>query len=188
MFQLILIHPKIIHFIIALFPVVLLLDILGLITKNEKFHFAAWINLLFAGASAAAAVISGLIAEERVTHSEEVHEIMETHETIGIIVLIAVILLIIWRILLKGRFPKKGAWGYFTISILTVGAMFYGAHLGGNMIFKYGVAVEAISEGGHEHSGGMESEDEHIPMDSILLFLSDKRYYAYIKLFLWFAD
>ncbi|GAB4366269.1 MAG: hypothetical protein Kow0042_06050 [Calditrichia bacterium] len=44
-----LLHPFFVHFLIALFSVGVLMDIIGLVSKDSRFHFVAWTHLLVAG-------------------------------------------------------------------------------------------------------------------------------------------
>jgi len=95
---------------------------------------------------------------------------METHETIGYIVLGIILALLIWRILLKGQFPKKASFLYIILALTGIGFIFTGAYYGGEMVYTHGVAVKAVpvtEEGtGHSHDGGSHShsaavEDDH---------------------------
>lgn len=160
-----LLHPIINHFTIALISVSVLLDILGAITKNEKLHTAAWINLIIGAFAGVFTFVTGLIAEANVAHSGEAHEIMETHETIGFFILGIVAVLFVWRLFLKGRFPMKAGFLYIVLGLVGTGLIFLNGFYGGEMVFKHGVAVEAVEmtdqhahgQEGHEHSG----EHEH---------------------------
>lgn len=148
-------HPIFNHFTIALFVMVVLLDILGLITKRKYLHTAAWINLIFAVISGVLSVITGLLAEANAPHVDAAHEIMETHETLGYIILASILILFIWRLVLKGGFPAKAMILYLLIGLAGVGVMIRSAFLGGEMVFVHGVAVEAVpvshEEAGHHH-------------------------------------
>jgi uncharacterized membrane protein len=161
MFDIILIHPKVVDFTIALFSSAILFDMIGLITKNEKFHWAAWVNLIFAGLAAVLSAITGLIAEGNVPHGGNVHEIMEIHKILGIVVMSIILLLIIWRIKLKGKLPEKIRVLYLVAGIVGWSAMFAGAFYGGEMVFTHGVAVKAVplSDENHNHLGNDESHD-----------------------------
>lgn len=109
MFDLILLHPRVVHFTIALFSLSVLLDILGTLLKRESFHVAAWYNLLFSGLAGVVTVVAGLLAESRVPHGDAAHELMEIHEMLGLIVLGGIIFLLGWRLVLRGKFPVKAS-------------------------------------------------------------------------------
>jgi uncharacterized membrane protein len=137
------IHPLLVHFPIAFLSVFFALDLVGTISKNpESRSVATWL-LYFGTVAALFTVIAGLIAAESVAHGQNVHEIMERHEQIGISILSTAILLSIWRIK-SGVLPSGGANNFFLfLSALLCLLMMLGADLGGLMVYKYGVAVEA---------------------------------------------
>jgi uncharacterized membrane protein len=173
MFEIALFHPKVVHFTIALFTVSVLLDLLGIVFKKEKFKIAGWYNLVLAGTAAIITVITGLLAEANVAHNDAAHEIMEKHETIGYMVLGFILVLLIWRIMLKGNFPQKLSVVYLGLALAGLGTMFTGAYYGGEMVYTHGVAVKAVpvteTVAGHNHFGEGEhsheqSEGEHPEM------------------------
>jgi uncharacterized membrane protein len=170
MFDITLFHPQVVHFTIALFSVYVLFEILGVLTGRQSFRLAAWMNLLFAGAAAIVTVLTGLLAANNVAHNDAAHEIMERHETIGFIVLGIILLLVVWRLFLKGKLPGKLLWLYIVVALVGVGTMFFGAYLGGEMVYTYGVAVKAVplsEEAGHHHEYGSDSDTagEHLEME-----------------------
>ena len=167
-----LLHPIVNHFTIALFIVAVVLDIIGLLTKKEYFHTAGWINLVFAAISGVLSLITGLLAEGKVTHSEAAHEIIETHEALGFVIVGCIVVLLVWRLVLKGKFPVKAMILYLLIGLAGIGVMIRSAFLGGELVFVHGVAVEAVpvnpEEAGHhhEHESGIQSEEmEHHKVD-----------------------
>jgi len=160
-------HPIVNHFTIALFVLVVFLDILGLTTKKEYFHTAAWINLIFGAISGVLSLITGLLAEANVPHQEAAHEIMETHETLGFIIVGAILILFVWRLILKGQFPARAMILYLLIGLAGAGVMIRSAFLGGELVFVHGVAVEAVpvspeeAEHHHGHESGMQQDTVH---------------------------
>ena len=172
MFDLTLIHPKIVHFTIALFPMSIFFEIAGMLTKKESWKKASGLNLVFAGAAAVATVRSGLVAANNVAHNDAAHATMETHETIGYIVLGIILVLLVWRIVLKSAAVKKFSWLYLLLGLGGVGLMLTGANLGGKMVYTYGVAVKAVpvseEQAGHHHADGgghNDSAAQPMPME-----------------------
>jgi uncharacterized membrane protein len=146
-------HPLLVHFPIAFLSAFFALDLVGTISKNlESRRVATWL-LYFGTVAALFTVIAGLIAAESVAHGQNVHEIMERHEQIGISILSTAILLSIWRIK-SGILPNGGANNFFLfLTSLLCLLMMLGADLGGLMVYKYGVAVEAapVPEDSYSH-------------------------------------
>lgn len=138
------IHPLIVHFPIAFLFAFFVMDLLGSVFKKKNWRELAT-GLLYLGTiSAAIAVTFGLIAESSVEHGENVHLILERHKFFGLSVLCLSIVLSIWRFLSAER--VKGVANI--VFILLAGSlnvlMMLGADLGGLMVYKYGVAVEAV--------------------------------------------
>lgn len=156
------IHPYFVHFPIALLSVGLLWDLLGIILKKESLKNAGWWAQLFGTAAIVITAITGLIAANTVVHNDAAHEIMETHKTIGLIVAGVFILLFIWRSILKTMLPSRNLQQliYLAIGGLAVITMLYGSHLGGKLVYEFGVGGSAVqqTEQPHQHD---EASEEH---------------------------
>jgi uncharacterized membrane protein len=158
-------------------PAVLLLmsvgfDLLAAITRRESLRAVGFWTLIVGVVGTAAAVGAGLIAEDRIDHSDRAHAIMETHETLAIIVLVLFGLLALWRLV------RRGVWGpreqpiALTAGVIGVALMVYTAKLGGDLVFDHALGIRTDSlqaivqerTGGHSHEGG--EEHEHAPADS----------------------
>ena len=168
MFDITLLHPKLVHFPIALVLVAFVFDILGMIKKNEFYYRFAWINLVLAFFAAGLAIVSGLLAANNVPHNDLAHETMEQHENLGYVIGAILAVLVFWRFRLKGAFPEKGKWVYLLLFLVGVGTVVISSDLGGKMVYEYGVAVKAVpqveSEGhSHDHNGGHSHGDNNAP-------------------------
>jgi len=123
-----------------------IVDLIGSLIRKENWRQLAG-GLLYLGTiAAAAAVFAGLLAAESVEHGDNVHLIMGKHKTIGISVLCLSVVLSIWR-LLSGGVIKGAANIFFLLfaAVLNI-LIILGADLGGLMVYKHGVAVEAVEE------------------------------------------
>jgi len=149
------IHPLLVHFPIAFFSAFFLFDVVGKLANNSNLRgVASW--LLYLGTvSALFTVGAGVLAASSVPHGGNVHEIMERHEHIGLFVLGLATLLSVWRI-----GTSAGGVVFLIVSALLVVLLVLGADLGGLMVYKYGVAVEAVPAptGDHVH-GGSDAHD-----------------------------
>ncbi|MBI4811770.1 MAG: DUF2231 domain-containing protein [Ignavibacteriales bacterium] len=156
------IHPYFVHFPIAILAVGFLWDLLGILLKKELFKNAGWWAQLFGTAAIVITAITGLIAANTVVHNDAAHEIMETHETIGLIVGGIFILLFIWRSILKTALPSQQLQQivYLVIAGIAVITMLYGAHLGGKLVYEFGVGGSAVQQPTHIHQSG-ETNEEH---------------------------
>jgi uncharacterized membrane protein len=147
-------HPLLVHFPIAFLFGFFLLDIAGTFTHKTQWRTVAS-YLLYLGAIAAAfAVMAGLRAADSVPHGDNVHEIMEHHEHFGIAVVSLAITLSLWR--MKIGVPQGATNGFFLfLSTVLCVILSLGADLGGLMVYRYGVAVQAVPVslvvGAHDH-------------------------------------
>lgn len=165
------IHPYFVHFPVAILSIGLLWDLLGIVTKKDSFLHAGWWAQMFGTLAIVASVITGLIAESAVVHNDAVHGIMETHKAIGLVAAGVFIALFIWRSILRSALPVKKILlvVYILLSTGSVVTMLTGAHLGGRMVYEFGVGGNAVPQVGsseHHHSeegtpSNPDHEDEH---------------------------
>ena len=80
-------------------------DLLGSAFKRDSLKAAGFWSLIGGVLGAVLAVASGLIAEDRIQHSEGVHQIMEVHEAWAISLSIGFAVLAVWRIWRRGTLP-----------------------------------------------------------------------------------
>jgi len=148
-------HPMLVHFPIAFLTVFFLLDVAGsLANKPQWRQVASWL-LYFGAFSAIFTVIAGFSAATTVAHGDRVHDIMERHQQLGLMVLGFALVLAAWRAK-TGVLPRGGANNFFLIlAALMCGLLLLGADLGGLMVYRYGVAVDAVPIGDaadqHQH-------------------------------------
>lgn len=139
-------HPIFVHFTIALIVVFVLLDFIGLFTRNPAYHFAAWINLIIAAIFTVATVAAGMAAEVMLKPSVAAHDTLDVHRTLAFAVSGVLALLLIWRIALRGRFPKKGGAIYGAMGILAIALTAGTGYYGGEMVYQYGAGVRIIDD------------------------------------------
>ncbi len=154
------IHPLLVHFPIAFLSIFFLFDLIGSIFSLENWRKTASALLYLGTIFAAATVASGLNAEDTIQHSQNVHEIMETHELIGICVLSLAVFLSIWRLINRNLIQGFSNFIYLCFAFNLNLLLLFGADLGGLMVYKHGVAVEAVEldsndlfhdHGSHDH-------------------------------------
>jgi uncharacterized membrane protein len=135
------IHPLLVHFPIAFLSLFVATDLIGTAMKKAELRQFAGGLLYLGTAFAGLTVWAGIHAANTVPHGHNVHEIMERHEQLGLSILALSIALTAWRL----RRPVEG-WGiYNALTVILLGVIIFGADLGGLMVYKYGVAVEAVT-------------------------------------------
>jgi uncharacterized membrane protein len=150
----------------ALLLTTLLFDLVATATKREGFRLVSFWTLMVGAIGGAAAVISGLQAEEHIAHGEAVHEVMETHEKFALITLGVFALLALWRIVRERKMGSGERSIVLVLTLIGVGILFVTANYGGRLVFEHAAAIPTPvlqeelherSEGHHHHDGKEES-------------------------------
>ena len=151
------IHPAFVHFPIALFPSALLLYGLGLAMKRRSWIVAGRACLYLAVAGTAAAILSGLRAEDSFPHTERIHHMMMTHWAIGVMIGVCAAVLTGWSFLQRDQQPT-GVYGFLLLLTVTTYLVLQNGDLGSRMVYLEGAAVKPVvsmmteSETHHEES------------------------------------
>ena len=147
------IHPVLVPFPISCLSIFFVLDVLGSLSKNNELRKFAGVMLYLGMVTALVTVLAGFQAAAKEPHGEDVHYIVDKHKLYGILVALLAVVLSVWRYLLKA-YPKKEANAlYLSLSFLLCAVLVLGADLGGLLVYKYGIGVEAVvlQAGDHEH-------------------------------------
>ena len=135
-------HPALVHIPIALLPVALLLELLGLALKKRHLSLAAWSNQLIGTVGVGLAIFSGLRAEKVARFSATAREVLESHEQVAFVVGAIFGILLLWRIGTKGNLPDRFRWLYLILFAAGVAVLLGGAWFGGELVFGHGIGVE----------------------------------------------
>ncbi len=137
--QLLPIHPKLVHFPIALFTTALILDILSRVFRREDLHKAA-VVIYVAGALFTPAVVwAGLWEQQRLNLH---HPVLEQHKLYGFITMWSSLasLPMLW-------FLKRTSFKFFrtafTCLLLCMAILVTATgYFGGRMVYEYGAGVQ----------------------------------------------
>jgi uncharacterized membrane protein len=159
----------------ALLLTALIFDIAALATRREGLRLVSFWTLVVGAIGGAAAVISGLQAEEHIAHGEAVHELMETHETLALTTLGIFAVLALWRIFRERRMGSAERGVVLILTLVGVGVLFATANYGGRLVFEHAAAIpsEVMEEElherteGHHHHDGDEDESPSATADSL---------------------
>jgi uncharacterized membrane protein len=146
-----------------------LFDLLAFLTRRAAFRQVGFWTLLLGVLGTAAAVLSGLAAEDHIAHGEAVHQLMETHETLALTTLGIFTVLAIWRIARETR--MAGLERTFSVGLELIGfaVLFATAAWGGKMVFDHAAGIPTAvleseiherSEGHHHHGAGGDASAE----------------------------
>lgn len=140
------VHPLVVHFPVAFLTGAALLYILAWIFRSDRFAFTAFVVLILGTISAAAAVGTGLYAEDGVMVSFSVREhLLDDHEDLMLTTLGVSMVLLIWAFFAR-PFPKKGRPFFILLFLVLLGIMTVGADYGARMVYDYNAGGNACSQ------------------------------------------
>lgn len=144
-------HPKFVHFPIALFLAYTLFEISGIIIKKDFLLKAAFILLLLSILGAVAAVLTGNQASEI---AEKLADLdvriplgaLSKHEDYATYSLWYMFILAAFRtyLMVKKKFNGWLRYSFIILSLLGCLLIFEAALLGGKLVYQYGVGTEVI--------------------------------------------
>lgn len=134
-----LLHPKLVHFPIALFLTALGFETLSLILKKETFHQCAVILYVTAALLTPLVVRTGIFEAERIALH---HPVLDEHREYGLWTMWVSLasLPVLWFFTRKyTKFFKPVFWLFLVAAAVLV---ILTGHEGGEMVFEYGVGTE----------------------------------------------
>ncbi len=150
-------HPKVLHFPIALLITALLTALLAIFFRNKRDFFKEmlmWITLL-AGLSAIVTATAGFIAESQLVHNDTIHEMLELHKTLALTLTAGLIIASVWIIWRRNKMQIKELI-IFTVFLAVLGGLVgYTAEMGGKMVYEQGAGIipmqEILEKTPHQH-------------------------------------
>src|SRR4051812_23672708 len=130
------IHPALVHFPLALFPLSITADLVGQATDNEALMEAGKKILPLAIASGLIAGVAGLMAQTQVEAEGKSLDMLKIHRTLNLATVAASAALAAHR----NRTERPSA-GYLAAGLGLLAVMTYTASLGGEMVYQRGVGV-----------------------------------------------
>jgi uncharacterized membrane protein len=151
-------HPVMVHLPLVGLVVAVAFDLVAARNRSARWRDAAtvlwWVGLL----GAAAAITTGLLAYNRVEHSDPAHEEMVLHRNLALATIAVLLITALWR---WKRPYSPGAALLGLIGAMVLGGVGY---LGGDLVYRHGLGIstEALEEiaherGGHAHGHAAES-------------------------------
>ncbi|MCB9719706.1 MAG: hypothetical protein H6756_02435 [Candidatus Omnitrophica bacterium] len=133
------IHPKLVHFPIALFVSAVVFELLSIVFRREGLHKTAVNMYILAALVTPLVVRTGIWEAERLNLN---HPILDAHRKYALWTMWGSLmsLPVLW--LLKKEFTKYFRVIFFLILIGVVSVVSLAGHNGGTMVYEYGVGIE----------------------------------------------
>lgn len=132
-------HPKMVHFPVALFTSALGFEILSLFLKKEGLHKTALNIFILAALMTPLVVRTGIWEAERLRLH---HPVLEKHRMYALWTMWLSLAAIPSLWFLKKKYPKYVRVLFLLILLSVVGAVSLSGHNGGEMVYEYGVGIE----------------------------------------------
>jgi uncharacterized membrane protein len=163
------IHALFVAFPVALLPIAVIFDLVGLARRSEALRRTGLVLLLIGTVAAGGAVLAGLQAEDAIDHGNAIHHLMEEHQTLGYFTLGIFGVVALWRLWRERKMGSKERAATFVLSLVGLGFLIDTGHHGGKLVFEHAAGVsnatlklELQDRGeGHVHGAGEAHDHDH---------------------------
>ena len=145
------IHPIVVHFVIAMALITVVFDVIGVISgKKNLFEVSFW-NLIVATVAIFVAIIFGQVEAGLANPYGASRDILNIHSTIGWSLAGVLALLTGWRFVARQKDPANLPRGFLALDVVLAGLVITQVYLGDKLVWVYGLhtvpVVEAIRQG-----------------------------------------
>ena len=135
-------HPRLVHFPIALSLVGVAFLAWGILKRQESWTHYGQISLLLGWVGAIVAALSGLVDQARAADTPVVANAINQHITVGLALIVALGLALYWPLRNRRLFtdPRR-RWGYLALLLLGAALVLLEGWLGGKLVYGLGVGV-----------------------------------------------
>ena len=152
----------------ALLVTAALFELLAMATRRDAFRQVSFWTLVVGALGGAAAVLSGLQAEEHIDHGDAVHRVMETHELLAFVTLGIFGVLALWRALRERRMGTGERALALAATLVGAGVLIATSVYGGRLVFDHaaGIPTDVLTaesrsrDEGHSHGSGEGHDDD----------------------------
>lgn len=145
------IHPIVVHFVIAMALITVVFDLLGVFTGRRNLFEVSFWNLLVATVAIFVAIIFGQIEAGLATPYGASRDILNYHSTLGWSLAAILSLLTGWRYVARQKDPTVLPRGFLIIDSVLAVLVFCQVYLGDKLVWIYGLhtvpVVEAVRSG-----------------------------------------
>ena len=145
------IHPIVVHFVIAMALITVVFDLIGVLTRRRNLFEVSFWNLVVATVAIFVAIIFGQIEAGLATPYGASRDILNYHSTIGWSLAAILSLLTGWRYVARQKDPTVLPRGFLIIDLFLAVLVFCQVYLGDKLVWVYGLhtvpVVEAVRSG-----------------------------------------
>jgi uncharacterized membrane protein len=135
------IHPFLVHFPIALLSISWVFDLLGTILHKEELTRAGWWTQLSGTIGLLAALVTGLGAKASVSVPAAGAGHLARHEQVAFVAAAVFLVHLYWRIRLQHTPGRRMTPALLVLSLVGLVLIWFGAWLGGELVYRFGVGV-----------------------------------------------
>jgi uncharacterized membrane protein len=139
-----LLHPIVVHFIIAMVFFSFICDVVGYFTRNHRLYEVSFWNLVVASVSIFIAILLGQFEAGLSQPYEAVKSTLNTHTIIGWSLSAVLVAITAWRYVIRSRNPTKISPIYLGAATVLVCFVFFQMILGTQLVWVYGLHVEPV--------------------------------------------
>ena len=145
------IHPIVVHFVIAMALITVVFDLIGVITRRRNLFEVSFWNLVVATVAIFVAIIFGQIEAGLATPYGASRDLLNYHSTLGWSLAAILSLLTGWRYVARQKDPTVLPKGFLIIDSILGLLVFCQVYLGDKLVWVYGLhtvpVVEAVRSG-----------------------------------------
>ena len=145
------IHPIVVHFVIAMALITVVFDLIGVLTRRRNLFEVSFWNLLVATVAIFVAIIFGQIEAGLATPYGASRDILNYHSTLGWSLAAILSLLTGWRYVARQKDPTVLPTEFLIVDLILAVLVFCQVYLGDKLVWVYGLhtvpVVEAVRSG-----------------------------------------
>jgi uncharacterized membrane protein len=144
-YGLVTLHPIAVHLPIGLLVAALVFELLFIWRQRMEWRFASRAVFILGGLGAVVALGSGFLADNELGHGYAGHDLAHTHRNIMIATTGVWFIAILAAIKFRTSFDRV-RFLHIIVYGLTAALLFFGAHIGGELVYEHGVGVNVNPE------------------------------------------
>ena len=140
------IHPIVVHFVIAMALISVVFDLIGVVTGRRNLFEVSFWNLLVATVAIFVAIIFGQIEAGLASPYGAARDILSVHSTIGWSLAGVLGLLTGWRFVVRQKDPNRLPGGFLAVDGLLAALVVTQVYLGDKLVWIYGLHTVPVVE------------------------------------------